>query len=171
MAASVPYVSTAAVALGFRRADVGHPLTGHGYVVAAGEGARHTACTWVSSKWPGRAPAEHVLLRCFVGRAGDQEALALDDGALVRALVGELAALLRITGSPVLTRVYRWRDAMPQYTVGHLDRVAALRAALAETPGIIVAGGGYGGVGIPDCIRQGREAAAEALSVVAAGTR
>ena len=168
MAASVPYVSTAAVALGFRGADVGHALAGHGYVVAGGEGMAHTACTWVSSKWPGRAPAGHVLLRCFAGRAGNQEALALDDGALVHALLEELTPLLGITGSPVLTRVYRWRDAMPQYTVGHLDRMAALRAALRATPGIIVAGGGYGGVGLPDCIRQGRDAAEEALGIVAA---
>ena len=168
MAASVPYVSTAAAALGFRRADLGHALAGHGYVVAGGEGRAHTACTWVSSKWPGRAPAGHVLLRCFAGRAGDQEAFNLDDGTLVRALLEELTPVLGIVGSPVLTRVYRWRDAMPQYTVGHLDRMAALRAALRATPGIVVAGGGYGGVGLPDCIRQGRDAAEEALGIVAA---
>lgn len=163
LAQTVPYVSTAAVAFGFRRADVRHPLAGHGYVVGLGERMAHTAVTWVSSKWPDRAPEGHVLLRCFTGRAGDQEALALDDGALAEALLGELTPLLGITGAPVLTRVYRWNAAMPQYTLGHLERVVSLRRALEATPGIVVAGGGYGGVGLPDCIRQGREAAAEAL--------
>jgi oxygen-dependent protoporphyrinogen oxidase len=167
LAATVPYVSTAVVAFGFRRADVRHPLAGHGYVVGLGERMRHTAVTWVSSKWPGRAPDGHVLLRCFTGRAGDQAALALDDAALARALLAELGPLLGVTGAPVLTRVYRWEASMPQYTMGHLERVAALRRALGATPGIVVAGGGYDGVGIPDCIRQGREAAAQALPMAA----
>lgn len=167
LAATVPHVSTAAVAFGFRRADVRHPLAGHGYVVGLGEGMAHTAATWVSSKWPDRAPEGYVLLRCFTGRAGEQQALALDDGALAEALLAEVTPLLGITGAPELTRVYRWNAAMPQYTLGHLERVAALRRALEATPGIIVAGGGYGGVGLPDCIRQGREAAAEALRLAA----
>ncbi|HXF82790.1 MAG TPA: protoporphyrinogen oxidase [bacterium] len=157
-ASMIPHVSTAVVAFGFRRADVRHPLVGHGYLVGLGEGLRHTATTWVSSKWPARAPDGHVLLRCFTGRAGDPGALPLDDERLARALLDELRPLLCITGTPVLTRVYRWPQAMPQYTRGHLDRLQALRRALAATPGIVAAGGAYGGVGLPDCIRQGMEA-------------
>ncbi|MDQ7843335.1 MAG: protoporphyrinogen oxidase [Armatimonadota bacterium] len=164
LAADIPYASTAAVALGFRRPDVAHPLVGHGYVVASSEAMLHTACTWVSSKWPGRAPPDHVLLRCFVGRAGRSAGLELADDVLVRRLLAELAPLLGLRGDPVLARVYRWPASMPQYTVGHLERLRALRAALAGTPGLFMAGGGYEGVGLPDCIRQGQEAAAAALA-------
>jgi oxygen-dependent protoporphyrinogen oxidase len=160
----IPYVSTAAISLGFRREDVVHPLAGHGYVVARGEGLAHTACTWMSSKWAGRAPAGSVLLRCYAGRAGDQRALEGDDEHLVRTVLGELRPVLGISGQPLLVRVHRWQDAMPQYEVGHLARVTAVTDALRQTPGMLVAGAGYGGVGLPDCIRQGTEAAAAALA-------
>jgi oxygen-dependent protoporphyrinogen oxidase len=165
----IPYVSTTAVTLGFRRADVAHPLSGHGYVVARGEGQLHTACTWTSSKWPARAPADHVLLRCYVGRAGDAQ--VPDNDRLVGTVLSELQPLLGITGQPLLVRVHRWEDAMPQYEVGHLDRVEAIGDALSQTPGILVAGAGYGGVGMPDCIRQGTEAAESALTLLGPGSR
>jgi oxygen-dependent protoporphyrinogen oxidase len=160
----IPYVSTTAITLGFRRGQVAHPLSGHGYVVARGERQVHTACTWTSSKWPARAPADHVLLRCFVGRVGDPP--EPDDDRLVGTVLAELEPLLRITGRPVLGRVHRWEDAMPQYEVGHLDRLEAIADALSQTPGILVAGAGYGGVGIPDCVRQGMEAAESALALL-----
>lgn len=162
--AAISYVSTAAVAFGFRRADIAHPLAGHGYVVAHREQALHTACTWVSSKWPGRVPRGHVLLRCYAGRASDQRAAAMADGELARAVLAELRPLLGVNGTPILTRVFRWADAMPQYDVGHLAHVAVIEEALRQTPGIIVTGAGYRGVGIPDCIRQGHEAAHAALA-------
>ncbi len=163
---TIPYVSTAAVALAFRREDVAHPLAGHGYVTARSERTLHTACTWVSSKWPGRAPDDHVLLRAYVGRDGDDAAIAMDDDALGAAVVRELAPLLGIRGRPVLARAYRWPRAMPQYLVGHLERVAEARARLRRSPGVILAGSAYEGVGIPDCIRQGKEAASAALAVL-----
>lgn len=168
---SIPYASTAAVVLALRREDVGHPLAGHGYVTARGEGMLHAACTWVSSKWPDRAPPTHVLLRAYVGRAGDDDPLALEDSALTAAVLRELTPLLGIRGAPVMTRVYRWPAAMAQYLVGHLERVAKVRAALQRTPGIVLAGAAYEGVGIPDCIRQGREAAAAALRVLSGPPR
>ncbi len=168
-AGSIPYVSTAVVALGFRRQDVAHPLSGHGYVVARGEGVLHTACTWVSSKWPYRAPPGHVLLRCYVGRAGDQVALMMDDDSLVGTILRELRPLLGISASPTLIRVLRWKEALPQYLVGHLDKMAALERALEHTPGIVLAGAGYRGVGIPDCIRQGIEAARGILALFGRG--
>lgn len=164
----IPYVSTAAIALGFARADVAHPLAGHGYVVARGEGLAHTACTWTSSKWPRRTPANCVLLRCYVGRAGDARALDKDDDSLVAAVLAEVRPLLGITGGPLLARVHRWEAAMPQYEVGHLARVEAITDALSQTPGVLVAGSGYGGVGLPDCIRQGTEAAGAALRYLGA---
>lgn len=163
---SIAYVSTAAVVLAFRREDVAHPLAGHGYVTARSDATRHTACTWVSSKWPGRAPESHVLLRAYVGRAGDEAPVLLEDGAMTAAVVRELTPLLGIRGAPELARVYRWPAAMPQYTLGHLERVAQARASLQRTPEIVVAGAAYEGVGIPDCIRQGRDAAGALLQVL-----
>jgi protoporphyrinogen/coproporphyrinogen III oxidase len=166
----IPYVSTAAMALGFARTDVAHPLAGHGYVVARGEGLLHTACTWTSSKWPRRTPADCVLLRCYVGRAGDRRALDEDDDSLIATVVAEIGPLLGITGSPLLARVHRWENAMPQYEVGHLGRVDAITDTLSQTPGVLVAGAGYGGIGLPDCIRQGTEVAGAALRYLGAAS-
>ncbi len=160
----IPYASTAAVVVGFRRTDVAHPLAGHGYVVARSEETLHTACTWVSSKWPHRAPPDHVVLRCYAGRAGDERAQTLDDEALASAVIAEITPLLGISGAPVLTRVYRWPNAMPQYLVGHRTLVAGIERALEATPGIVVAGAAYRGVGLPDCIREGRTAATRVLT-------
>lgn len=168
-AAAIRYVSTAAVALGFMREQVRHPLAGHGYVGSHRGRAVHTACTWVSSKWPGRAPADAVLLRCFVGRDGAQDGLERDDDDLIAAVTREISGLLGISGAPLLSRVYRWPDAMPQYDVGHLDRMAAMQDALRATPGLVAAGSGYRGVGLPDCISQGEDAARRALDVMDGG--
>jgi oxygen-dependent protoporphyrinogen oxidase len=166
----IPYVSTAAMALGFARTDVAHPLAGHGYVVARGEGLLHTACTWTSSKWPRRTPADCVLLRCYVGRAGDSRALDEDDDSIIATVLAEVGPLLGITGSPLLARVHRWENAMPQYEVGHLGRVDAITDTLSQTPGVLVAGAGYGGIGLPDCIRQGTEVAGAALRYLGAAS-
>ncbi len=168
---SISYASTAAVALAFPREGVAHPLRGHGYVTSRSERTLHTACTWVHAKWPGRAPPGHVLLRAYAGRAGDQRALDMDDAALAQALVRELTPLLGLSAPPVLTRVYRWADAMPQYEIGHSARLAALRRTLRTSPGILLAGAAYEGVGIPDCIRQGKEAAGAAIEFLYSGAR
>jgi oxygen-dependent protoporphyrinogen oxidase len=166
VARGIRTVSTAVIAMGFRRDQVRHPLDGHGYVGSHREPAAHTACTWVSSKWPGRAPPGMVLLRCFVGRDGAQDALGMDDDDLTAAVLAELRPLLGITGAPTLQRLYRWEDAMPQYDVGHLDRLGAMEAALAATPGLVVAGAAYRGVGLPDCIAQGVHAAHQAVEAL-----
>ncbi len=168
---SIPYVSAAAVVLGFRRADVSHPLLGHGYLAARSERTLHTACTWVSSKWPDRAPKDHVLVRAHVGRAGDEAGAAMADAVLIDAALRELTPLLGIRNAPVLARVYRWPQAMPQYVVGHLERIAEARRWLQRTPGIVLAGAAYDGVGIPDCIRQGRAAATAVRTLLAGGGR
>ena len=159
-------VSTAVLALGFRREQVRHPLAGHGYVGSHREPTAHTACTWVSSKWPARAPEGMVQLRCFIGRDGAQDALAMEDHDLTAAVIAELRPVLGISGDPALTRLYRWKDAMPQYEVGHLDRLGAMEAALAATPGLVAAGAPYRGVGLPDCIAQGMRAAQQALAAL-----
>jgi oxygen-dependent protoporphyrinogen oxidase len=111
----------------------------------------------VSSKWDGRAPEGHVLLRAFFS-LGDGP--PRDDDALARLAQGELRTLMGIAAEPVLVRVFRFERASPQMRVGHLARMRHLRETLARVaPGLRVAGGGYEGIGIPDSIRQGREAA------------
>ena len=158
----VPYVSTASVALAYRRDAIAHPLDGTGFVVARRYSeARITACTWVSSKWEARAPEGWVLLRAFIGGAHDPGAVDLSDEDLVDITSRDLAPVLGITGAPWLTRVYRWPRAGAQHLVGHLDRVAEIERRLAPR-GIFVAGSGFRAVGIPDCIADGRRVAAEA---------
>jgi len=132
---------------------------GLGLVAPAAARRPLIACTYASRKFPGRAPEGHELLRAFVGGALRADILARDDAALVDAVRGELLALAGITAAPELTRVHRHRLAMPQYAVGHLERVAAIEARAAALPGFALAGAAYRGVGVPDCVRSGEAAA------------
>ncbi len=160
---AIPYVSTATVSLAFRRADVRHPLDGYGFVVPRVENRPLLACTWTSSKFPCRAPSGFVLLRCFLGRAGQEEIVGLDDQALLRLIRAELADLLGIQAEPALVRVFRWPRAMPQYVLGHGERLEALQGHLARLPGLYLTGSAYGGVGLPDGIRAGMQVAERVL--------
>jgi oxygen-dependent protoporphyrinogen oxidase len=163
LCSAVPYVSTASVALAWQRSSVRHPLEGSGFVVARrSSDLRITACTWVSSKWEGRAPAGHVLLRAFVGGTHDPAATDLSDDELVEIARRDMSRVLGIDGPPLLSRVYRWIDAGAQHNVGQLARVARLEARLTKLPGVFVAGSGFRSVGIPDCVVDGRAAAAAA---------
>jgi len=165
--AGIPYASSATVTLAYRRADVPHQLDGFGFVVPLVEGRRIIACTFSSVKYPGRAPADAVLLRSFAGGALQASMSTLDDSNLEAAVRSELAALLGISAPPILVRVHRHPDAMPQYHVGHLARVARIEERLARHhPGLAVAGNAYRGVGIPDCVRSGEAAAETALAVI-----
>jgi oxygen-dependent protoporphyrinogen oxidase len=165
--AAVPYTSTASVALAWPRADVRHDLAGSGFVVAKTPGApRITACTWVSSKWQGRAPAGHALLRAFIGGTRDPEAASLPDDDLVGTAVRDIAHVLGIATPPLFARVYRWRHAGAQHLVGHLAQLDRLEARLAVLGGLFVAGSGFRAIGIPDCIADGRAAAVAAARLV-----
>ncbi len=167
----IPYVSTAAVTLAFRRADLAHPLDGHGFVVARGSTLAITACTWASSKWPHRAPPEIALIRCYLGRAGREEIVGEDDDRLIAAVRADLRTTMGIEASPLFARVARWFGAMPQYPAGHPERLTAIDAALREVPGLALAGAGYRGIGIPDCVRQGAEAAGRLLGHILSAPR
>ncbi len=161
LCAEVPYVSTASVALAWPRASIAHPLAGTGFVVARrASDVRITACTWVSSKWPDRAPEDAVLLRAFVGGAHDPHVVDLEDDEIVGIARTDLRRVLGIDRAPTLARVYRWRNAGAQHRVGQLARMAAIDARLARHPGLFVAGSGFRSVGIPDCIADARAAAA-----------
>jgi protoporphyrinogen/coproporphyrinogen III oxidase len=159
----IPYASSATVTLGYRRTDVPGPLDAFGFVVPRTEGRALLACTFSSVKYPGRAPEGHVLLRCFVGGAMNEDILGSDDGALALTARDELRQALGVTVEPVLTRIARWPKAMPQYQVGHSARVEALERCATMLPGLHLAGGAYRGVGIADCVRSGEEAADRAL--------
>ena len=161
MLETIPYASSATVSLGYRRADVAHPLDGFGFVVPRAEHRDLLACTFSSVKYPGRAPERHVLIRCFVGGALNAAALERSDDEIVERVRRELGEALGITAAPMLTRVARHPASMPQYAVGHLTTVETIERRLAAIPGLLLAGGGYRGVGIADCVRSG-EAAADA---------
>ncbi|MBI3330064.1 MAG: protoporphyrinogen oxidase [Nitrospinae bacterium] len=164
---AIPYTSTATISLAYRRADVPHPLDGFGFLVGRHEGRRIMAATWTSTKFPQRAPAEHVLIRSFVGGAGHQDLVSLDDAALVHLAREELEESMRIRAVPLLARVYRWEQANPQYVVGHLDHVAALEKMLARYPGLFLTGSAYRGIGVPDCIYHGTRTAEQVMASLA----
>jgi oxygen-dependent protoporphyrinogen oxidase len=161
----IPYASSAAIVLAFDRQAVRHPLNGSGFVVPRVEGTL-LAVSWLSSKWPGRAPDDRVLMRAFVGGARDPRALERSDEALVREALTALTPLLGIAAPPLLSRVYRWERANAQHEVGHLARLAAIDHALGRHAGLYVTGSGFRGTGIPDCIADGRATARAAAGKV-----
>ncbi|MEE9250248.1 MAG: protoporphyrinogen oxidase, partial [Alphaproteobacteria bacterium] len=164
---AVPYASTATVAIGYRRDQIRHPLDGSGFVVPRVEGNPLLAATWVTSKWPGRAPDGYALLRGFLGGGRDPHRLDRTDEELIRITRDALADTLGIEGDPVVTRLSRFPRQSPQYEVGHLQRVASIEERLASVPGLFLAGSGFRAIGIPDCIADGRGMAARAAAFVA----
>jgi oxygen-dependent protoporphyrinogen oxidase len=155
--------SAATVSLGYRRADIPHPLDGFGFVVPRTEGRALLACTFASVKYPGRAADGLALLRGFVGGALDAGMLERSDGELCATVRAELREALGVTAEPRLVRVHRWPASMPQYHVGHLARVDAIARRLEAIPGVTLAGSAYRGVGISDCVHGGETAAERAL--------
>jgi oxygen-dependent protoporphyrinogen oxidase len=155
----VRYASTATIALGFTREAVAHPLNGSGFVVPRKEGTGILAASWLSSKWPHRAPDGRVLLRTFVGGARDPWALSDTDDELIDRSLRAVTPLLGIRADPLLVRVYRFDRTSAQHEVGHLARLGAIERALTRHPGVFVTGSGFRGVGIPDCIGDARATA------------
>ncbi|HXS00289.1 MAG TPA: protoporphyrinogen oxidase [Pyrinomonadaceae bacterium] len=160
---AIKYASTATINFGYRRTAIKHPLNGFGFVVPIIEKRSLIACTFSSVKFAGRAPEDHVLLRAFAGGALQPEVFALDDATIATRVEADLRELLTIREDPRFIEVAKWERSMPQYEVGHLDRVNEIERLVKELPGLALAGNSYRGAGIPDCIRSG-EAAAEALS-------
>lgn len=154
-------VSTGTISMAFRREQIEHPLDGFGVVIPTKERRKINAITWTSTKFTQRAPADHVLLRVFFGGVRTPDLMHKEDAEVLATARQELSSLMGVNAEPLFYRIYRWWDAQPQYDVGHLDRVAAIEAAL--PPNLFVAGCPFGGVGIPDCVRQGQEAAAKVI--------
>ena len=157
---AIPFSSTATVNLAYRRSDIAHPLDGYGFVVPHVERRKIMACTFSSVKYAGRAPEDVALLRCFAGGALQPDLLDEPDEALEAQVREDLEALLVISGAPILCRTTRYPDCMPQYNVGHLDRVERIETRLQQFPTLALAGKSYRGVGIADCIAGGEAAAA-----------
>jgi oxygen-dependent protoporphyrinogen oxidase len=159
--AGIRYAGIGAIYLAYRRDDIPRPLIGAGVVIPASEGRRIDGITWMSSKWSHRAPEGYALIRVFFGGPHTRGMLDVDDARLTVIVREELADILGIRAAPLFTRSFRWPDGYPQYDVGHLERVAAIEAALPA--GVVVAGSSYRGVGVPDCVHQGEQAAEQVI--------
>jgi oxygen-dependent protoporphyrinogen oxidase len=157
--ASIQYASAAVPILGYRRDQITHPLDGFGFVVPFVEQRQILSGSFTSIKFPGRAPDGSVLFRVFIGGACQEELVGLTDEELYEIAERELAELLGIRGEPQVRELARWNHAMPQYHLGHLDRVAKIEQIAANLPSFALAGNAYRGVGIPFCIRSGELAA------------
>jgi protoporphyrinogen/coproporphyrinogen III oxidase len=163
----IPYASAATVALAFNRGDITHPLNGSGWVVPRVEKTGIMAGSWLSSKWPGRAPEGKALLRAFLGGARDPEAFQKSDAEMIETALNAMRPLIGIVRAPLFARVYRWENANAQHEVGHLDRLSAIERELASHPGLFVTGSGFRGVGIPDCVADARATARQVSSWLA----
>lgn len=150
---SIPYASTATVSLAYRQSDLTRELDGYGYVIPRRAGRKALACTWTSTKFPHRAPDGYALIRVFVGRAGQD--IPWNENDLLALAKEELNLTLGITTEPLFHRVFMWDKAMPQYNLGHPELLKHIDAALENHPGLALAGNGYRGIGIPDCIHSG----------------
>ncbi len=156
----IHYGSVANVVFGYDAAGFDHDLDGSGFLVPRDEGRTITASTWTSAKWLHTAPEGKRLVRCYVGRAGDEAGVDLSDEELTAAVRRDLRELMGVTAAPEFVEITRLRNSMPQYPVGHTKAIAAFGAELSSSlPGVFAAGVPFGGVGLPDCVDQGRSAA------------
>lgn len=161
----IPYVSTGTMSIAYRAADLPRPLHGFGIVIPRSEQRPINAITWTSSKLKHRAPEDYALIRVFFGGSRSPQSMQLDDDALRRVVLAEVKDMMDIDAEPLFTKVWRWRDAVPQYVVGHEERIAELDALL--PPGLEVAGSAYRGSGVPDCVHSAEIAAERVLASLA----
>ncbi len=164
--AAIEFAGCAIVALGYERSQIAHPLDRFGFVVPAIERRRILSASFSSVKFPGRAPPGKVLIRVFLGGALQEDMLALEDGQLRVVAEDELRDLLGIAGRPSLSHVFRWPRAMPQYHLGHVERLKRITQRMAQLPCLALAGNAYHGVGIPNCIQCGEQAAQRVLNEI-----
>ena len=159
----INYSSSITVTLGYDR-DVRSSLPpGFGFLVPRSEGKRMLAATFVHNKFPHRAPEDRALVRCFLGGARDEQILKFSDDEILHIVREELQEIISLTAEPLFARVYKWKGAMAQYGVGHLERMQGIERQCERLPGLALAGNGYHGIGVPDCVRSGTEAASKIL--------
>ena len=164
MHAEIPHGSSVTLTLGYKKSDIEHPLNGYGYVIPRIEDTEVLACTWTSSKWDNRAPDDMVALRVFLGKYGRRPLIDAPAAEIIPLAQAELRETVGITAEPVLSQLYRWPNGMPQYILGHPERIAKIDAQVAQIENFALAGAPYRGVGIPDCIRSGEQAAEQLIS-------
>ena len=155
----INYSSSVTVTLGYDRPVRQSLPPGFGFLVPRSEGKRMLAATFVHNKFPHRAPEDRALVRCFLGGARDEAILQLSDEDILAIVRRELKQVIGVTADPTFARVYKWKGAMAQYAVGHLDRLDRMERLRQKLPGLALAGNGYRGIGVPDCVRSGKEAA------------
>jgi oxygen-dependent protoporphyrinogen oxidase len=153
---SIGYNSSVTIALGFDRNAVRDQMRGFGFLVPKRERKRLLACTWVGNKFPNRVPETMAVLRCF---AGGDATLAQTDDAIISSIREEVREIAGVVADPLFSRVFRWPRSMAQYTVGHAERLEELESRMASLPGLHLAGNAYYGIGVPDCVRMGKQAA------------
>lgn len=156
---AIPYAPIAVLATGHRADQVSHPLEGFGFLIPRTEGLRTLGSIWTSSIFRDRAPEGQVQFRTMLGGAGDPAAVGMTDQELWQTARKELGSLLGIRGDPVVIRIYRWEKGIPQYTLGHLDRLARIETRRAKHPGLHILGNAYHGVGLNDCVKMAHVAA------------
>ncbi len=160
---SIPYVSTAVISLVYRDSEIRHPLDGFGFVIPRAERRKIMASTWTSVKFAHRSPPDSVHLRAFVGGAHNEDLVDLDDEEMLKVVRKELMDIMGVATRPVLTRIYRWHKSMPQYTLGHAQKLKRLEEVLLRYPGLYLTGCAYRGIGIGDCIHEGQLTAERVL--------
>lgn len=162
--AAIQYTSSITVGLGYDR-DVRQSLPpGFGFLVPRSEAKKLLAATFVHNKFPHRAPEDRALLRCFFAGVNAESVWTLPDDQIIGIVRNELQQILGLRAEPLFARVYKWKSAMAQYGVGHLDRVDRIERLRHQLSGLALAGNAYRGIGVPDCIRSGREAAKQLLA-------
>ncbi len=157
---AIPYSSSVIISLIFDAATFDGKRAGFGFLVPKLERDHLAACTFVATKFSHRAPDDRIILRCFFGGIGDEAVLNEPDESLIIIAREELRRILGLTAAPVATNISRWPRSMAQYVVGHGKRIVEVKRRLGEVTGLHLAGNAYDGIGIPDCVRAGRQAAA-----------
>ena len=164
--ADIRYSSSVTFTVGYDETVRRSLPPGFGFLVPRSEGRRMLAATFVHNKFPHRAPENRAIVRCFLGGARDEQVLDSSDDDILRIVRSELQQILGLSAEPLFTRVYKWKGAMAQYSVGHLDRLRRIETLCQGLPGLALAGNGYSGIGVPDCVRSGTEAAGRVCSLL-----
>jgi oxygen-dependent protoporphyrinogen oxidase len=162
----IRYSSSVTITLGYDE-NVRRSLPpGFGFLVPRSEGRRMLAATFVHNKFPHRAPENRAIVRCFLGGARDEQVLQSSEDEILRIVRDELKLIIGLTAEPLFARVYKWKGAMAQYAVGHLDRLQRIETLRQKLPALALAGNGFTGIGVPDCVRSGKEAAIKVLAAI-----
>jgi oxygen-dependent protoporphyrinogen oxidase len=163
--AAIDYSSSITVGLGYDRSVRQSLPPGFGFLVPRSEGRRLLAATFVHNKFPHRAPEDRALLRCFFAGVNAENVWPLSNDQIVEIVRKELEQIISLRAEPLFARVYKWKSAMAQYAVGHLERLERIERLRQQLPGLALAGNAFRGIGVPDCVRSGREAARQVLNL------